>query len=105
MRGFVVAIIILFGGYIEYHMRRIREKEKEKIDIYVAMLRSSNHILNNFLNQMQIMKIEAEQCQDFNKDILGAYDIIASEANELIRNLEEIPSLTKEDILGTVASR
>ncbi len=105
MRGLVVAIIILFGGYVEYHMRRVGEKEKEKTDIYMAMLRSSNHILNNFLNQMQIMKIEAEQCQDFNKDILAAYDIIASEASELIRNLEKIPSLTKEDIWATVASR
>jgi len=103
MRGLVVATIILFGGYVEYHMRRVREKEKEKTDIYMAMLRSSNHILNNFLNQMQIMKIEAEQCQGFNEDILAVYDIIAGEASELIRDLEKIPSITKEDILATVA--
>ena len=105
MRGLVVVTMILFGAYVEFHMRRVAEKEKEKADIYMAMLRSSNHILNNFLNQMQIMKIEAGQCQDFNKDILGTYDIIASEASELIRDLEKIPSITKEDILATVGSR
>ena len=103
MRGLIVATIIFFGSYVEYHMRRVREKEKEKTDIYLAMLRSSNHILNNFLNQMQIMKIEAEQCQGFNEDILAVYDIIAGEASELIRDLEKIPSITKEDILATVA--
>ena len=105
MRLLVVTIIILFGGFIEYHMRRVGEKEKEKRDVYVAMLHSSNHILNNFLNQMQLMRIEASQCQGFDRDVLDAYDRIVVEAGELIHNLQTVPSLTKESILASVSPR
>jgi len=105
MRALVVAIIILFGGFVDYHMRRVREKEKEKNDIYFAMLHSSSHILNNFLNQMQLMKIEADRCQDFDRDVLDAYDSIVDEASELIRNLKTVPFLTEENILASVAPR
>jgi len=54
---------------------------------------------------MQLMKTEAEQCQNFDRDVLDAYDRIVGEASELIRNLKTIPLLTGEHILVSVSPR
>ena len=102
MRSLIVIIILIFSSYVDSYIRKIREKEKEKVDIYNAMLKSCHHIINNFLNQMQIVKMEAEECEGFDKDILDEYDAISDEATSLIKKLESVPHLSAKNIMTSV---
>jgi hypothetical protein len=50
------------------------EKEKEKI--YLATIHSSQHIINNLLNQLQLIKMEVEEYPDFPKETIKIFDDI-----------------------------
>ncbi len=102
MRLVTVAVILLFGWYVDRQWFRLRKKDREKEEVYRAMLYSTHHILNNFLNQMRIIKVEAEGCADFNQQVLGYYDSIEAEAQELIARLEKVEDLSREGILASI---
>lgn len=77
--------------------------EIEKIKIYKAMLSSTHHILNNFLNQMQLFKMSAEDTKDFPADVLDLYDQIMEEASSKIDALGAITNIDATSILSSVA--
>ena len=83
--------------------KRLVLKEKEKHEIYKAMLNSSHHIINNALNQMSIMKIAAKRADNFDNKALDAYENIVSEAQELLSKLENINEISKYTITQAVA--
>jgi hypothetical protein len=78
---------------------------QEKLSIYKAMLSSSHHVINNFLNQMQIFKITAEDTPEFDPDILKLYEGIIEKASEQIDSLGSITSINEESIFQSVAPK
>ena len=102
MRVVIVVLMLIFGTYIDHYMAVIRKKEREKVEIYEAMIYTSHNILNNFLNQMQYVKLRIDQCEDLDPQALVAFDAIVEEASGHIRQLERVPSLTKEEIKASV---
>ncbi len=102
MRAIIASTVVAFGGYVDMHVRSLREKEREKEEVYHGMLKSANHIINNFLNQMQVVKMEAERSEDFDQEILEIYDAILEEAAGLVKKLETVPRLSEECIVETV---
>jgi hypothetical protein len=105
MRVLVVVLMLIFGAYIDHYMAVIRKKEREKADIYEAMLYTSHNILNNFLNQMQYVRIKVKECEDLDPEVLETFDAIVDETSSHIRKLEKIPSITQEDIKASVQPR
>ncbi len=55
--------------------------------IYKAMISAIHHVLNNFLNQMQLFKLVAEDTPGFNHEILSLYDDVIDEASGQIEAL------------------
>ena len=72
--------------------------ENEKIKIYKAMLRSIHYILNNFLNQMELFLITAQDIEEFPDDILALYEDISKNANAQIEALSKISSINPSSI-------
>ncbi len=72
--------------------------ENEKIKIYKAMLRSIHYILNNFLNQMELFLITAQDIEEFPDDILALYEDISKDANAQIEALSNISSINPSSI-------
>ena len=105
MRAVIVILLLIIGIYADVTTRNliIREKELEAYRIYTSMVHASRHILNNLLNQMQIIKIEALKSKDFDRDIIKYYDDMFDEAQDLIHKLSEIKNITDEDIRASVA--
>lgn len=96
-------LIVLFTLTIDLVRKYRKDKiELEKAKIYRAMLSSSHHILNNFLNQMQLFKITAEGCADFDKEVLSAYDGIMNEAQKQIEALRKVNKIDADEIRGSV---
>jgi len=82
--------------------KRDRRVEREKVKVYQAMISSSHHILNNFLNQMQLFKITAENTPGFDKNVLGLYDRIMHEATEQIKALSNVSEVNEKHIKESV---
>ena len=64
MRLSIILLIVGFGVFADNRARRIRATEKEKHEVYVATVRSTQHILNNLMNQLQLafLDLEKEHC-------------------------------------------
>ncbi len=104
MRISIVILIVAFGIFADYSSNKILAKEKqlEAINIYNSMLKANQHILNNLLNQMLLYKIEAENCQDFNPEVLKLLDKSLDEASELFKNLSEVKDITQTNIWASI---
>ena len=104
---FILPILIFcLFAFFDYRKRQKKHKiEHEKLLIYQAMLSSSHHVLNNFLNQMQIFKMTAENTPDFDPDVLKLYDDIIGSASKQIDDLGSISNIDEESIFNSVAPK
>ena len=100
---FIGGIIFLVFLTIDLLKKQRNQKvEREKVKVYQAMIASAHHILNNFLNQMQLFKITAENTPGFDKDILAMYDMIMKEASDQIKELSSISEISETSIKEAV---
>lgn len=76
------------------HMRT----EREKLAIFNKTVEGSYHILLNYLNQMQLVTLEAEACRDFDREILRLSTLASDEATRELRKLGEVHIVTAENI-------
>lgn len=99
---FPLLVLLISGSINIFIASRDKDAKLQKYRLFKAMLNSLHHIINNFLNQAQIVKIEAEKSRDFNKDILILYEEIIDEASELTKSLESADYLDEESIADSV---
>jgi hypothetical protein len=100
MRSTIFILISLLGFLVDYHSQKMLEqtKELEMIQTYKATLRASHQVLNNLLNQMEYFKIEAKNCNDFNKETLEFLDQSSNKAIELIHKLSVVNETNEDQI-------
>ncbi|MDH7446694.1 hypothetical protein [Aquimarina sp. 2201CG14-23] len=101
---FIIPLLI-FSLFLVFDMRRRVKKiklENAKLNIYKAMLSSSHHILNNFIYQMDIFKITAEDTPGFDAKILAFYEDIISNTSHQIYSLSNLPSIDEYSIRTSV---
>ncbi|GAA4271918.1 hypothetical protein U6A24_22720 [Aquimarina gracilis] len=78
--------------------------ENEKKNVYKAMLSSSHHILNNFIYQMDIFKLTAEDTPGFDAQVLAFYEDIISNASHQIDSLSNLSTIDEFSIRTSVMS-
>jgi hypothetical protein len=101
-----VAYIIMSGLFIFFLMRRTFRnqvaEEEERVAVFHKTVEGAHHILLNYLNQMQLVTLEAEKCASFDKDILElAKELSAHAANEL-KALHTIETVTASKVESAV---
>lgn len=91
MRAAVVSLFILGGAFGDNFSKKMRVKQKqlEAARVYSSMVYSSQHIMNNLLNQMMLFKMEAVNHRDFDREVLSLYDNAIKEASELLARLSK----------------
>jgi len=72
--------------------------EKEKKEIYLATIHSSQHIIYNLLNQLQYIKGLIEAHPEFNKEDVELFDEILNEGFLLMNKLSSVEHICKESI-------
>lgn len=104
MRVMIVILVVSFGIFADHFSKKliIKEKELKAARIYNSMLYATHHILNNLLNQMQLVKLEAQESKDFNQDIIKYYDNAINEAKDLIDKLSSVEDITGANIWASV---
>ncbi|MET0263558.1 MAG: hypothetical protein ABW223_11710 [Rariglobus sp.] len=75
---------------------------KEKQAVFNKTMEGSYHILLNYLNQMQLVTMEAEQCAGFDRKILQLSRTISHEATTELNKLRDIKTVTTEQIEAVV---
>ncbi len=81
----------------------LQKSEREKIKIYKAMIQSTHHILNNFLHQMTIFKLTAEDTPGFDHKVLSLYEQIIGNATRQIAALSNITDIDEKSIRASIA--
>lgn len=90
MRSAIVVLLVLFGIYADFHTNKIIKKNDEKHDVYRSMLRAMHHILNNFVQNTLLFRLEAAESKDFDKAVLKQFEEVIESATSQIENLEGI---------------
>lgn len=105
MRLSIIVLIVGFGVFADNRARRIRASEKEKREVYVATVRSTQHILNNLLNQLQLafLDLEKEHCLESETRTLLEKSI--REGKEQVERLSSVSDISGESIEESVRPR
>lgn len=100
----IPTMIFSFFVFLDSIKRQRHKKvELEKIKIYRAMMASTHHILNNFLNQMQLFKMTADRTPGFSPEVLALYEQIIDEASTQIEALGNITSISEASIENSIS--
>ena len=99
-KGWIYVIVTFFLLYalIKRDYQIIEKKETEKQKIFNATLRAVHQILNNFLNGMMLMKLEAGKSQDFDKEVLNMYDRSIKDAQTQLKDLNAVSDISEAQI-------
>ncbi|GAA4279056.1 hypothetical protein [Aquimarina mytili] len=101
----IIIPLLIFFVFLFIDTRRNSKKnqmENAKLNIYKAMLSSSHHILNNFIYQMDIFKITAEDTPGFDAKVLAFYEDIISNASHQINSLSSLTTIDEFSIRMSV---
>jgi hypothetical protein len=79
-----------------------QEMEIEKEKIYLATIYGAQHILNNLLNQLELVYLEAKSHKDFDAKTLGYFDKMTKDATALMKELSAIKQIDDEKIRQSV---
>jgi len=75
---------------------------KEKEDIYLATIHSSQHIINNLLNQLQYIKRIIEDHPEFDKKEAEIFEDILAEGSLLMEKLSSVENINEKSTKGAV---
>ena len=102
MRSMIATLLVLFGYFADHHSRRLQEKEKDKLQLFRITVRASNHIINNYLQQMQLFKLEADNCDGFSAEILELFDEAMKNTIDEVHKLNTITDLNESSIKSAI---
>ena len=105
MRLSIVVLIVSFGVFADNRARRIRATAKEKRDVYVATVRSTQHILNNLLNQLQLAFLDLEKEHCLESETRKLLEKSIREGKEQVERLSSVSSISSESIEESVRPR
>ena len=98
---------VLVSGLFIFHLtkRSFNEalaKDRENHSVFKKTVEGVYHILRNYLNQMQLVTMEAERCNDFDKEIVAMSKDISEQALGELQKLDEIDTITPDRIESVV---
>ncbi len=73
-------------------------EEAERKAVYNKTVSGAYHILLNYLNQMELVTLEAEKCKDFDQETLKLARTISDEASSELMKLNAITDVSSSNI-------
>ena len=102
MRLVIIFLIFGFGVFADDRANKIRRKEAEKREIFLATVRSSQHILNNLLNQMQLALFDSDRRPGLEAETRRLLNRSIKEGKEQVECLSAVTELDSESIEESV---
>ncbi len=101
-RLLIILLIVGFGVFADNRARKIRKSEREKREVYVATVRSTQHILNNLMNQMQLAFLDLDKQHCLESDTRKLLEKSIREGKEQVERLSSVSELSSESIEDSV---
>lgn len=102
MRLLLILLFIVFGLYVDYKTAQLNQKEQEKRRIFNAAVQSTQHILNNLLNQIMYIKMQLEEDEVLSDELKQTLeDILASGSNQ-VQALSQVEDMSEDAIRQSV---
>jgi len=98
MRLGIVMLIIVFGIYADIQTGKLLAKEREKQDVFIATVSSTQHILNNLLNQMQIVLFSSGGSASMDDETRKLFKQALVEGKEQVFRLSSITEIDEGTI-------
>ena len=94
---------VLLSGALIFHLTKAAfnqalAKDREGYLIFKKTVEGVYHILLNYLNQMQLVTLEAARSNDFDQDILVIAQDISENALRELKKLDAIDTVTSDHI-------
>ena len=102
MRLLIIVLIVGFGVFADNRARKIRKSEQEKHAAYVATVRSTQHILNNLMNQLQLAFLDLEKEHCLESETRRLLERSIREGKEQVERLSSVSEITSESIEDSV---
>ena len=88
-------LFVFLSSALIYYLTRQAFQHREKMRkqrrmLFLKTVSESYHVLLNFLNQMQLVILEAEKSKDFDQEVLEIARKVSAECSEKIRKLEKL---------------
>jgi flagellar biosynthesis/type III secretory pathway M-ring protein FliF/YscJ len=99
---FVLLSAILIFVLMRQAFRRLEAEQRKRAALFRKTVEGANHILRNYLNQMQIVTMEAEQSRDFDPEMIKIARRISEEAAGELTKLEEVTTFTSDHVAAVV---
>ncbi len=97
---YVLVTTLLLRVLVRRHHMRLLAAALEREELYYKIVEGAHHILLNYLNSMQMVIDEADNCAGFDKSVVKASREISYQAAESIQALGELPEPTAESVLN-----
>ena len=105
MRIIIVILLICFGIFGDYWSRRLFAIEDEKQQIFIATVSSSQHILNNLLNQIHVVFLEMDDEYRVDEKTREMLKQSLRDAQVQVVRLSAVTNLDEEAIRDSVAPK
>ena len=96
MRLLIILLIVGFGVFADNRARKIQRTEQEKHKVYVATVRSSQHILNNLMNQLQLAFLDLEKEHCLESDTRRLLEQSIREGKAQVERLSTVTEITRD---------
>jgi hypothetical protein len=102
MRLIIIVLILGFGIFADNRATKIRQKEAEKREVFLVTVRSSQHILNNLLNQMQLALFDSNGRPGLEAETRKLLDRSIKEGKEQVECLSSVTDMDGDSIEESV---
>ena len=102
MRLLIIVLIIGFGFFADNRARKIKRSEREKHQVYVATIRSTQHILNNLMNQMQLAFLDLDKEHCLESETRKLLERSIREGKQQVERLSSVSDISSESIEDSV---
>lgn len=105
MRLLIIVLIVGFGIFADNRARKIKASEQEKHAVFMATVRSTQHILNNLLNQLQLAFYDLEKEGCLESETRKLLERSIREGKEQVERLSAVSDINKQTIEQSVRPR
>jgi hypothetical protein len=102
MRTLIIVLLIVIGVLGDNRANRIVAAEKEKHDIFLATVSSTQHVLRNLLNQMQLVFLEASGTHKLSDETRKLLEQSIREGKKNIDRLSSVEKMNAKTIKESV---
>ena len=105
MRVLIVVLMICFGVFGDAWSRRLVAKEDEKRQIFIATVSSTQHILNNLLNQIHVVFLKMDDEYRVDAETRDMLKQSLRDAQTQVQKLSAVADLDENVIRESVAPK